>query len=135
MKRTVSLAHAQPIASINITPLIDVMLVLLIMLIITIPSSLHKLPVDLPNGTPGTMADTPPHLLDISASGALSWDGRSISETELPGLLASAVAGGGVLRVKTDELARYDRFHEVMAKVRSAGVTRLGFVGNEAMRF
>jgi biopolymer transport protein ExbD len=135
MKRAVSYAEHQPIASINITPLIDVMLVLLIMLIITIPSTMHKLPIDLPTGRGTTAPEAPPHLLDIDASGALRWDGRAIDDGELSGLLAATVAAGGVLRVKTDQVARYERFHSIMAQVRRAGVTRLGFVGNEAMRF
>lgn len=135
MKRAIPFADHDPIASINITPLIDVMLVLLIMLIITIPSTMHKLPIDLPNGKAGPVPEVPPRLLDIDAAGMLRWDGRPIRDADLPRVLGSAVADGAAVRVKTDAGARYERFHAVMAQVRGAGVTKLGFVGNEAMRF
>lgn len=135
MKRTVPLAEPQPLAAINITPLIDVMLVLLIMMILTIPIASHKLPVELPNGAATGAPLEPPHRLDIAASGALSWDGRAISDAQLPVLLKSAADSGGVLHLKTDEAARYERFNSVLNVVKRAGVTKLGFVGNEAMRY
>jgi biopolymer transport protein ExbD len=135
MKRAVSPAEPQPLAAINITPLIDVLLVLLIMMILTIPIASHKLPVELPNGPATAERPELPHRLDIAASGALSWDGRAVADAELPALLKSAVDGGGVLHLKTDQAARYERFNSVLALVKRAGVTRLGFVGNEAMRY
>lgn len=135
MKRAVALAEPQPLAAINITPLIDVMLVLLIMMILTIPIASHKLPIDLPNGATTAERLDPPHRLDIAASGALSWDGRTIADTQLPALLQSAVDAGGVLHLKTDEAARYERFNAVLAVVKRAGVTKLGFIGNETMRY
>ncbi|MCP3729711.1 biopolymer transporter ExbD [Sphingomonas sp. MG17] len=135
MKRAVILAEPQPLAAINITPLIDVLLVLLIMMILTIPIASHKLPVELPSGPPtGTRLEVP-HRLEIAASGALLWDGRAIGDAELPVLLKSTVDAGGVLHLKTDEAARYERFNSVLAVVKRAGVSRLGFVGNEAMRY
>jgi biopolymer transport protein ExbD len=134
MRRFTASPQPELISTINTTPLIDVMLVLLIMMIIAIPASTHKLPVELPNGPPGQTTDTP-HRLDIAANGALAWDGRAIADAELPALLASIVATGGVLHFKADEAARYERFAKVLATVKRAGVTRLGFVGNERMAF
>lgn len=134
MKRAVSFAEPQPLAAINITPLIDVMLVLLIMLIITIPTATHKLPIELPNGPPGR-ASLEPQRLDIAASGALRWNGRAIGDAALPGLLKSLADRDGVLYLKTDETTRYERFNSVLNLVKRAGVTNLGFVGNEGMRF
>lgn len=135
MKRAVPYAEPQPLAAINITPLIDVMLVLLIMMILTIPIATHKLPIELPNDPPSGEAVTTPRRLDIAASGALRWDGRAVSDAELPALLKSTVDADGVLHLKTDAAARYERFNSVLAVVKRAGVTRLGFVGNEAMRY
>lgn len=134
MRRSIAYRELEPISALNTTPLIDVLLVLLIMLIVTIPAATHKLPVDLPAGPSSRSLDVP-HRLDISASGALAWDGRTIADAELPALLASTVAANGVLHFKADEAARYERFARVLTTVKRAGVTRLGFVGNERMAF
>lgn len=134
MRRSIAYREPEPISALNTTPLIDVLLVLLIMLIVTIPAATHKLPVDLPSGPPKTALDLP-HRLDITASGVLAWDGRPIADAELPALLASVVAANGELQFKPDEAARYERFSGVLNTVKRAGVTRLGFVGNERMRF
>ena len=132
MRRSIAYRQPEPISALNTTPLIDVLLVLLIMLIVTIPAASHKLPVDLPAGPPNPSPELP-HRLDISASGNLAWDGRTIADAELPALLASTVADGGVLQFRADQAARYERFATVLTQVKRAGVSRLGFVGNEAM--
>lgn len=126
-------ADDEPFSALNITPLIDVMLVLLIMLIVTIPSLTHKVPVDLPQGGVAT-EPAPPNRLDISADGSLFWDGTRVSDAQLPALLKAGVAADAPLHVKTDEAARYDRFDAVLAVVKRAGVTKLGFVGHERMK-
>ena len=66
----------QPIATINTTPLIDLMLVLLIMFIISIPAATHKVPVDLPRPSPDQLQPTPVHRLGIDEAGGLSWPCR-----------------------------------------------------------
>lgn len=132
MRRSIACREPEPISALNTTPLIDVLLVLLIMLIVTIPAATHKLPVELPAGPSDPVPDVP-HRLDIAASGALAWDGRAISDAELPALLAATTAADGVLHFKADEAARYERFAKVLTTVKRAGVTRLGFVGNERM--
>lgn len=136
MRRSIAPTRSadEPISALNTTPLIDVLLVLLIMLIVTIPSAMHKLPVDLPAGPSPAVLELP-HRLDIAANGSLAWDGRAITDAELPALLAATVAASGVLQFKADEAARYERFATVLTQVKRSGVTRLGFVGNEAMRF
>jgi len=131
MAGTASPGDFEPIATINTTPLIDLMLVLLIMFIISIPPQTHKVPVDLP--TPGTPAEpSPVHRLDIAANGALLWDGRAIADVELAPRLAGLVADPArpVLHIAADAETRYERFDEALAAVRGAGITRLGFVGN-----
>lgn len=123
----------QPISALNTTPLIDVMLVLLIMLIVTIPSLTHKVPVDLPQGDSLTQPALPSRL-DIAADGSLSWDGARISDAQLPALLKAAAGADTALLLKTDEAARYERFDAVLAVIKHAGVTKLGFVGHEQMK-
>lgn len=134
MRRSIAYREPEPISALNTTPLIDVLLVLLIMLIVTIPAAMHKLPVDLPAGPPKTAPELP-HRLDIGAAGNLAWDGRPIGDAELPALLDATVAESGVLQFRADEAARYERFATVLNTVKRAGVTKLGFVGNERMAF
>lgn len=123
----------EPFSALNITPLIDVMLVLLIMLIVTIPSLTHKVAVDLPQGDSKALPAMP-HQLEITADGSLLWDGTRISDAQLPALLKAQVAADAALLVKTDEAARYARFDDVLATVKRAGVTKLAFVGHEHMK-
>lgn len=128
-------ADAQPIAAINITPLIDVLLVLLIMMILSLPAMTHKVAVDLPSGPGRTIPDQKTHRLDIAASGALSLDGAAIAESALPDQLVAITADeDAVLTVRTDAGARYETFDRVLATVKRAGITRLGFVGNDQFR-
>jgi biopolymer transport protein ExbD len=132
MRRNFALpADPAPMSAINITPLIDVMLVLLIMLILTIPAVTHKVPVDLPSPAGGAPAERPTHRLAIDAGGRLSWDGATLADAALPARLRAATAEGAVLHLETDAAARYERFDQVLATVRRAGIERLGFVGNE----
>jgi biopolymer transport protein ExbD len=123
----------QPIAEINTTPLIDLMLVLLIMFIISVPVSTHKVPVDLPQPTPTPREPPPVHLLNLDAGGRLHWDGRPIADSELPARLARMVADPAqpVLHMGAEAETRYERFDQALGTVRRAGITRLGFVGNQ----
>jgi biopolymer transport protein ExbD len=125
----------QPFAAPNTTPLIDVMLVLLIMMIITLPATLHKMPVDLPQAAkPGT--PPPVHSLVLASSGALSLDGMSIDRSRLTTELTTFIADPAqpVLQLQTDPAARYEDFNATLAIIKRAGITKLGFVGNDAMR-
>jgi len=125
-------ADFNPIAAINMTPLIDMMLVILIMVIIAIPLANHKVPVDLP--TEGPQSAPPPfHTLAIDAGGALAWDGRPLPAAALPARLAALNADPArpVLHFAAAGEARYERVDQVLADVRRAGVTRLGFIGNQ----
>ena len=133
-----SRSQGQPpiMSELNITPLIDVMLVLLVMFIITLPAMTHKVPIELPQPGPDRTLPQVMHRLVMARSGALSLDGRPIGEAELPARLAALRADRqAVLTLRTDPEARYERFAALIATVKRAGVTRLGFEGNEAMRF
>ena len=121
-----------PFSAINVTPFIDVMLVLLIVMILSIPAATHKVPIDLPTG--GDPGIERPHQLAIDRAGTLFWDGRRIADTELPGLLTTMQRDtAAVLHMQTDSDARYDRFDTILGVVKRAGVDRLGFVGNRPL--
>jgi biopolymer transport protein ExbD len=120
---------------INTTPLIDVMLVLLIMFIITIPLQSHSVEVDLPKAAPG-IVNPLRNTLVISASGALMWNGEAVSDDRLRSTLAASQATLPIpeLHLKPEAQARYERVDEVLAMTKQAHVARMGFVGNDAYR-
>jgi len=122
-----------PISGINTTPLIDVMLVLLIMFILTIPLATHSVKIRLPG--PGTPVDDKPvtHRLAILPGGGLAWDGAALADVDLPARLAAfrAAAPDGILDLQPEGDLRYGRFDSVLAAVKRSGIEKLGFVGNE----
>ncbi|MET0310063.1 MAG: biopolymer transporter ExbD [Sphingomonas sp.] len=133
MARTARIPEPVPISGINVTPFIDVMLVLLIVMILSIPIMTHKVPIDLPRDGGAAKLETP-HKLAIDRGGALYWDGRPIGDAALPGALAALRADpNGVLHMQTDPEARYERFDTVLAVVKRAGIERLGFIGNRPL--
>ena len=126
-------AEPGTMVEINTTPLIDVMLVLLIMFIITIPVASHKVPLDLPRPTPETIPQRSYHQLDIAADGSLAWNGAALPAGQLQGrlLLLAADPATPELRLNADSEARFERVDQIVAQIRLAGVARLGFIGNE----
>ena len=125
-------AAEAPISDLNTTPLIDVMLVLLIMFIITIPIQTHKVPLDLPQREGPRTEDPVVHRLAIDAGGGLVWDGRAIARAELrPRLEAMQAGTPSELHFSAAATTRYEDFDEVLAIIKHAGVTRMGMVGNE----
>ncbi|WP_213981277.1 biopolymer transporter ExbD [Sphingomonas sp. dw_22] len=133
MARTARIPEPVPFSTINVTPFIDVMLVLLIVMILSVPVMRHKVPIDLPRDGTASAPETP-HKLAIDRGGALYWDGAPIGDAALPGALAALRADPkGVLHMQTDPEARYERFDAVLAAVKRAGIERLGFVGNRPL--
>ena len=133
--RRISFASAaeQPIATLNTTPLIDVMLVLLIMFIITVPLATHAVKIDLPNGAPSTKPEPKVHRIDLDAAGRTYWDGAPAGAAELHDRLDAfrAARDDGVLELRADGAARYDDFDRLLSVVKRSGIERLAFVGNE----
>jgi len=122
----------QIMSELNTTPLIDVMLVLLIMFIITIPIQTHSVQVDLPVGR-DIIVKTERNKLVIEQSGALLWNGRPIS-VEALGPTLHRLAGMDPqpeLHFEPHAEARYARVDEVLAVIKRANVSTMGFVGNE----
>jgi biopolymer transport protein ExbD len=124
-----------PVADINTTPLIDVMLVLLVMIIITIPVQLHAVNLHLPVGDPPPVAHKPDVVqIDIAPGGALSWNGTPLSDVaDLKAHLATAAAQPEQpeMHVRPDQGAKYDAFATVMVAANQAGLTKVGVTGSE----
>jgi len=123
-----------PIGTLNTTPLIDVMLVLLIMFIVTIPIMTHSVKIDLPVGPPDEIPREPEtHRLFMDAGSRLSWDGAAVSEPQLAAILATFRQRDpeGHLLFQVHPQARYEDFDRVLADVKRARIERLAFVGNE----
>jgi biopolymer transport protein ExbD len=126
--------NGAPIAEVNTTPLIDVMLVLLIMFIITIPIGTHGVKIDLPNGVPPPASLEPEkHVLAMDSAGALLLDGAAVSEADLRGRLRGIEDRNPLAQFhfQVDGTARYEDFDRVLAEVKKAGIQNLGFVGNQ----
>jgi biopolymer transport protein ExbD len=128
-----SAAEPGPIMDINTTPLIDVMLVLLIMFIITIPVASHKVPLDLPRPAVTPLPERPFHQLDIAADGNLYWNAELLPADQLQGRLLQLAASPSMpeLRLNAASEARYEQVDQILAQIRIAGIQALGFVGNE----
>jgi biopolymer transport protein ExbD len=128
-------APQAPVSEINTTPLIDVMLVLLIMFIITIPIQTHSVKLDLPSGPPPIDKPDPiKNKIVVDRSGAVLWNGRRVDLVTLRQYLdlTTAMTPEPELHLQPDPLARYELVDEVLAITKRANVTRMGFVGNEA---
>ncbi|GBR68797.1 ExbD/TolR family protein [Gluconobacter kanchanaburiensis] len=121
------------IVDINTTPLIDVMLVLLIMLIITIPLQTHSVAIDLPQGNPPPSTEQPKLVtVSIGYDNSISWNNEPVSsEADLQARFASAAAmpDQPEMHIHPDRLADYKTVAHVMADAQRLGMTKLGIVG------
>ena len=124
---------------INTTPLIDVMLVLLIMLIITIPAQLHSVNLDLPVAAPPTKKVEPVVIkIEVNANNQISWNGKALaSREELQSKLqeASQREPQPVLHVRSHAKAKYETTMAVMANAQRLGLKKLGIVGAEQFAY
>ena len=119
----------------NTTPLIDVMLVLLIMLIITIPAQLHSVNLDMPLPTNAPKKADPVVIkIDVDADSVINWNGKPMgSRAELEAKLAEAVGmqPQPELHIRSHAKAKYEAAAAVMASAQRIGLTKLGIVGSE----
>src|SRR3954452_7655364 len=136
MQTTSDNAQGEPMIDINVTPLIDVMLVLLIMFIITIPIQTHAVKLDLPVNQP----NQPPPPIDpiknivvVSAQGQILWNGAPVTKPQLRQYLDTTQQMNPIpeLHLQPDSTARYELVDEVLAITKQAHVQKMGFVGNE----
>ncbi len=126
---------SRPMAEINMIPLIDVMLVLLIVFMVTAPLLTHSVPVDLPEAASRPEVEHPDDLnLAIRADGALYWNDDAVAPADLPALMARAAAAVAVpeLHIRADRQVPYGRVAEVMALASRHGLDRIGFVSAPA---
>ena len=136
MQTTGSNKEAEPMMEMNMTPLIDVLLVLLIMFIITIPVQTHAVKLDMPQNTP---QDAPPiepvkNKVVVTNDGKILWNGSELNQTQLRQYLDVTQQMDPVpeLHLQPEPEARYELVDEVLAVTKKANVTKMGFVGNEA---
>ena len=119
---------------INTTPLIDVMLVLIIMLIITIPIQLHAVNLHMPSGQPPPAQEPAVVRVDIGADGSVSWNGEALAgEPALEARLQQVAASADPpeLHLRPHAQVAYRSVAMVLARAQRHGVTKLGVVGNE----
>ena len=136
MQTTGDNTEGEPMMDINTTPLIDVMLVLLIMFIITIPIQTHAVKLDLPVNQPN---QAPPpinpvkNILSINAQDQVLWNGQAVSMTQLRAYLDTTQQMNPIpeLHLQPDATARYEIVDGVLAVTKKAHVQKMGFVGNE----
>jgi len=126
----------EPMMEINTTPLIDVMLVLLIMFIITIPIQTHAVKVDLPVNDPNAKAplvDPVKNQLSIDPAGTVAWNGVPVDLITLQQYLeqSKGINPEPELHFQPDPKAKYQRVDEVLAVIKRSNITKLGFIGNE----
>ncbi len=136
MQTTSNNSEGEPMMEINTTPLIDVMLVLIIMLIITIPIQTHAVKLDLPQGDnpQQQLVDPVKNKIVVTTNNAILWNGLPVNQVQLRQYLDISQQLNPVpeLHLQPEPNARYELVDEVLVSVKQASVSKFGFVGNEA---
>jgi biopolymer transport protein ExbD len=126
----------EPMMEMNTTPLIDVMLVLLIMFIITIPVATHAVNIDLPNPSappPDVIIKRDKNKVVVMPNNEILWNGAPMNTSQLLGALKAtlAIKPEPELQFQPDQQAPYETSVTVLNIIKGSGVTAFGFVGNE----
>jgi biopolymer transport protein ExbD len=121
-------------STINTTPLVDIMLVLLIIFIITLPVMTHAVKIDLPRATDQPPPDNPaqPITIDVQFDGSVLWNGTVVSSTDMRSYIASAAKENPQpdVHLSVDRRARYDYAAAVLFAVERGGLKKIGFVAD-----
>lgn len=127
-------ADGAPMMDINTTPLIDVMLVLLIMFILTIPMQTHAVKLDTPTGRSKPLPPPNRNEITITDAGQLLWNGALVDMPTMRAYLDQSQTLDPVpqLQIRPSAHARYDLVDQVLAVAKRAHVANVGMVGNEA---
>ena len=130
--RTHRQARPAPMGEMNVTPFIDVLLVLLIMIIMAVPIKVHETSVDLPTTPCTACAIGESNAVVIDATDQLFWNGTPVTPDQLRLQIKRAVTASPepTLRFEPDALASYDRAAKTIALIKEAGATKFAFVGN-----
>ena len=123
--------HQPPMADINVVPLVDVMLVLLVIFIITTPLFTHSVKIDLPKASSSPNITRPEHIeLGIREDGALYWNGANVSMEALAPRFAAEASKQPQpeLHIRADRHVYYEAVAQVMATAAKSGLVRIGFV-------
>jgi biopolymer transport protein ExbD len=123
--------HTQPMAEINTTPMVDVMLVLLVIFIITAPLLTHAVKIDLPQASSQPNHEKPDTItLSINAEGKLFWNDAPFEEAELASRLETEARKKpqSELHLRADKKTSYQQLAMVMSAAQNAGIEKLGFV-------
>lgn len=121
-----------PMSEINVTPLVDVMLVLLIIFMITAPLMSHKITIDLPKANPNVKDDTPVEPMDLAVKedGTYYLNDAQISEAELKGKFAVAAGTSPQpeLQIRADRTTQYKVVRKILGDAKDAGMVHVGFL-------
>jgi biopolymer transport protein ExbD len=135
MAMSVGSNEGQSYSDINMTPLIDVMLVLLIIFIITIPTQTHAVKIDNPQPNQNQQPPTPPEVINLSIDfdGTLLWNGTAVDRTTLQGYIQSEAGKDPQpeVHINVDKFAKYEIVAQTLADLQHRGLKKIGFVNND----
>jgi len=123
--------HGAPMADMNVVPLVDVMLVLLVIFIVTAPLLTHAVKIDLPKASSAANITKPEHIeFGIRQDGSLFWSGEAVTLDQLPLRFAQEAKKQPPpeVHIRADRLVHYEKVAQVMALAAKAGMIRIGFV-------
>jgi biopolymer transport protein ExbD len=125
--------HGAPMADMNVVPLVDVMLVLLVIFIVTAPLLTHAVKIDLPKASSQTNITKPEHIeFGIREDGSLFWNGEQVTLEALPQRFAQEAPRQPQpeVHIRADRHVHYEKVAQVMALAAKAGLVRIGFVSD-----
>jgi biopolymer transport protein ExbD len=120
-----------PLVEINMVPMIDIMLVLLVIFIVTAPLLTHGIDVDLPHAASRPLAGQKQHSeLEITVTGNLYWNGKQVTQTQFADALTTQALENpeAELRIRADRFTPYEQVAKAMAIASRQGVSRIGFI-------
>jgi biopolymer transport protein ExbD len=125
--------HGAPMADMNVVPLVDVMLVLLVIFIVTAPLLTHAVKIDLPKASSAANITKPEHIeFGIRADGSLFWSGEAVTLDQIPQRFAQEAQKQPQpeMHIRADRHVHYEKVAQVMALAAKAGLVRIGFVSD-----
>jgi biopolymer transport protein ExbD len=136
MAMAVGKGEGQSFTDINMTPLIDVMLVLLIIFIISLPPVTHAVKIDNPLPPPPNFVPPPPPEiinLTIDFDGTLAWNGSAVDRPTMQGYISTEAAKDPQpeVHIQVDKFAKYEKVAQTLADLQSRGLKKIGFVNND----